>query len=47
VTGNQVAPLPLKFFALNEEDEAMVAHIEKLNAEEQEKCKAIYEAAKR
>jgi hypothetical protein len=36
-TKNQIAPLPLKFFAVGD-DPALAEYIEKLNREEQERC---------
>jgi hypothetical protein len=36
-----IAPLPLRFFALGE-DEVLTAYVAKLNADEQEKCREIY-----
>jgi hypothetical protein len=38
---NLVAPLPLRFFALDD-DEPLAAYIEQLNGDEQRKCEEIY-----
>jgi hypothetical protein len=43
VTSHQIAPLPLRFFALGDDD-ALAAYVKRLNDNEQEKCRRIYEA---
>jgi hypothetical protein len=40
-SGNIIAPLPLRFFALYG-DERLTAYVERLNAEEEERCRLIY-----
>jgi len=40
-TDKLIAPLPLRFFALGENDE-LKAYVARLNADEQEKCREIY-----
>lgn len=40
-TDQLIAPLPLRFFALTD-DERLAAHVKRLNDEEQEKCGRIY-----
>ena len=42
-SGNIIAPLPLRFFPLHGDDR-LTAHVERLNADEQEKCRRIYAA---
>ncbi len=42
-SGNVIAPLPLRFFPLYG-DERLTAYVERLNADEQEKCRRIYAA---
>jgi hypothetical protein len=39
---NLVAPLPMRFFAVND-DERLAAYVKRLNEREQEECRKIYE----
>ncbi|SRR5216684_2039796 len=43
-TEKLVAPSPLQFFALND-DERLAAYVKRLNDEEQEKCRKLYAGA--
>jgi hypothetical protein len=43
VTGNQMAPLPMRFFA-RDNDPRLLAYVEELNRREEATCREIYEA---
>jgi hypothetical protein len=45
MSSNQVAPLPLRFFPIGD-DPALKQYVQKLNEEEQLRCKEIYAAGK-
>jgi hypothetical protein len=44
-TGNQIAPLPLRFFPLAD-DPALSAYVDQLNRDERARCEAIYGAGR-